>query len=200
MKRRVLLGIAIALAIIGALALRTVLEGRAALAEGDDAFVQKRIPDALAAWERAARWYFPGAPHVGEAYERLVGYARDHGSIAAWRAVRSAAIATTGLWTPHEGDLAEANAAIAKLSAADPEGAPAISDPATRLAWHEAVLARQSRPSKSSSLLAVFGIVAWIAGIAVVVRRGAVRDGPTFVGVALAVAGILAWAVGLYSA
>ena len=200
MKRRVLTGAAIALAVIGALALRTVLEGRAALAEGDDAFAQKRIPDAIAAWESAARWYFPGAPHVGEAYERLLGYARDHDSIAAWRAVRGAALATTGLWTPHAGDLAEANAAIARLSAADPEAAPAISDPARRLAWHEAVLARQSRPSKGASLLAVFGIVAWLAGVAVVIRRGAVPERPTLVAAAVAVGGILAWAVGLYSA
>jgi hypothetical protein len=200
MKRRALAALGIALAVLGVIALRVVLEGRAALADGDEAFAQKRIPDAIAAWESAARWYVPAAPHVDEAYERLVGYAREHGSIAAWRAVRSAAHATTSLWTPHAADLAEADAAIAKLAAADPEAAPAISDPARRLAWHEAVLARATRPSRGATVLAVFGIVAWLAGIAVVVRRGASRDRRTLIAAAVAGFGILAWVVGLYSA
>jgi hypothetical protein len=204
-KRRALAALGIAVAVIGVLALRTVLEGRAALAEGDDALAQKRVGDALASWETAARWYFPGAPHVGEAYERLVGFARDpkHGPatrIAAWRAVRSAAHATTSLWTPHADDLAEADAAIAQLSAADPESAPAISDPAQKLAWHQTMLAREPRPSLSRAALAVLGILAWIGGIAVVIRRGASRDRPTLYAAGFAIAGLLAWAIGLYSA
>ncbi|HWU88627.1 MAG TPA: hypothetical protein VN253_15260, partial [Kofleriaceae bacterium] len=69
--RRLVLAAAIVLAAVGALALRVVLEGRAALADGDAAYAAKRPTEAIAAWETAARWYLPGAPHVGEAYARL---------------------------------------------------------------------------------------------------------------------------------
>lgn len=199
MKRRALVIAAVVLAAIGVIALRTVLEGRSALTAGDEALAQKRPGDAIAAWETAARWYFPGAPHVDEAYERLVGYAREHKSITAWRAVRSAAHATSSLWTPHSGDLDEANAAIAKLAAADPEGSPAIGDlggdAARKLAWHEAILSREPRPNRLATVLAVFGIVGWLAGVVVVVRYP-----PLGVGAVLTLTGILAWAVGLYSA
>src|SRR5262249_28010126 len=102
----------------------------------DEAMAKHRTSDAIDAWETAARWYLPGAPHVDAAYERLAGLARElaagdpwsgepsgrtdpRAALSAWRAVRSAALATRNLWTPHAADLAEANAAIAELSADD---------------------------------------------------------------------------------
>src|SRR4029078_11014960 len=89
-----------------------------------------RAGDARGAAEharRAAGWYAPGAPHVRVAYERLMALAttaegRGDREIAlfAWRGVRTAAIETRWLFTPHEEDLGRANQAIARLSAATP--------------------------------------------------------------------------------
>ena len=74
MKKRLLWGAAVIVAALAALGLRVVLEGRAALVEGDAAIADKRPADAIAAWESAARWYLPGAPHVGEVRRRLDGH------------------------------------------------------------------------------------------------------------------------------
>jgi hypothetical protein len=199
---------ALLLAAGGALALRVVLEGRAALAEGDAAYAAKRPADAIAAWEAAARWYLPGAPHVGEAYERLVRIAdsEPRHALAAWRAVRAAARATRSLWTPHAGDLAAADAAIARLSADDPDAALAGGpDHASRAAWHAAQLTRDPRPRPAAAALAVLGIAAWLGGIAAFLRRGLDRDGrlvrrPALVTAAIFVGGLAAWALGLYAA
>lgn len=180
-----------ALAVVG---VRAVVAGRGALTEGDEAFAVGRTGDAIAAWESAARWYFPGASHVDEAYQRLIDFARDAGSIAAWRAVRSAAHATSSLWTPHADDLALANAAIAELSASDPEAAPAIADPAIRAAWHRSLLDRSPRPARLAVAAALAGIVVWLIGIALLVWRGDRRS------LAIAAIGVLGWAVGLYTA
>src|SRR5213076_3120816 len=93
-----ILATAIVIAAIGACGVRVVVEGRRALAAGDAALAEGRVADAIAGWETAARWYLPFAPHVDEAYERLILLAdKDHRSaLAAWRAVRSAALATRG--------------------------------------------------------------------------------------------------------
>jgi hypothetical protein len=100
---------AIVFAGVAALALRVVIEGRSALARGDEANAANRFPDAIAAWESAARWYFPLAPHVDAAYDRLREFAKARRSVAAWRAIRSAALATRGPWQPHAEDLADAD-------------------------------------------------------------------------------------------
>ncbi|MEJ7603153.1 MAG: hypothetical protein WKG01_35020, partial [Kofleriaceae bacterium] len=72
-----------------------------------------------------------------------------------------------------------------------------------RLAWHQARLADDLRPGVGATVLAVLGIVAWLAGIAVLLVRGLADDGrwvrrPTLVGLGITVAGLVAWATGLY--
>ena len=206
MKLLAIVGIVVAG--LGALAVRVVIEGRNALADGDAAIAAKRPSDAIAAWESAARWYLPGAPHVDEAYERLVTLATSDAkqALAAWRAVRHAALATRSLWTPHADDLAAANAAIAKLSAEHPQGAGAAGQNVTeRTAFYTERLAADPRPKAAMAALAIFGILCWLAGIGVFVRRGIDAAGtlakrPALVGAGLAIAGIVAWAVGLYNA
>ena len=206
MKKLVVIGIVVAA--LGALAVRVVIEGRSALADGDDAIAAKRTSDAIAAWESAARWYLPLAPHVDEAYERLVTLAKSDPkhALAAWRAVRHAALATRSLWTPHGDDLAAANAAIAKLSAEHPEAAGAAGQNVTeRTAFYTERLADDPRPSVGMAALAILGILSWLAGIGVIVRRGvnaagALAKRPALVGAGLVIAGIVGWAVGLYNA
>nr|MDQ3301346.1 hypothetical protein [Myxococcota bacterium] len=107
MKRIVAIA-GIVIATLCALGIRVVVEGKQALAAGDAALSAKRTTEAIAAWETAARWYLPAAPHVDDAYARLISIARsnDAHALAAWRAVRRAALASRSLWTPHAADLA----------------------------------------------------------------------------------------------
>ncbi len=187
--------VTVIVAALAALGLRVVLEGRAALAAGDAAAADNRPVDAIAEWEAAARWYLPAAPHVGEAYDRLRQFAETHHSTAAWRAIRSAARATRGLWQPHADDLAEADRQITSLAAGDPERAPAGgADRAKFAAWHAEQLARDPRPSPGAAALALLGIATWLAGMALLIRR------PSRVHLAIAAGGLAAWALGLYSA
>ncbi|MBL9020055.1 MAG: hypothetical protein JNL83_38070 [Myxococcales bacterium] len=192
--KSVILAAAIAIAAIGACAVRVVVEGRGALAAGDTALAEGRIADAIAGWETAARWYLPAAPHVDGAYDRLRALAAaDHRhALAAWRAVRSAALATRGLWQPHADDLAAANAQIAELASRDPEGAlSAGADAAARKAFHVERLARSTGPAPGGVFLAVLGILAWLTGIGVALR------GPVKPGVAVAAMGTIGWVIGL---
>jgi hypothetical protein len=194
-KRRLLWIAAVVFAGMGACGLRVVIEGRTALSDGDAALAAKRPADAIAAWESAARWYLPGAPHVDEAYDRLRQFATTYKSLAAWRAIRSAARATRHLWQPHGDQLAAADAAITELAATDPERAPAGGpDPAKFSTWHAERLAADPRPSTGAAALAIAGIVCWLAGMALLIRR------QTRVHGAIAVAGVALWALGLYTA
>lgn len=192
--KRVLIVVAIVLAGFGALAIRVVVEGRRAIATGDEAARQGRMTDAIAGWESAARWYLPFAPHVDDAYERLINLAKSEHTYAlpAWRAVRSAALATRTLWTPHADDLITANAQIAELASRDPEGARAAGpDAAARKAWHTERLGRDAGPSRGGVFLAVLGLSAWLAGIGIVIR------GPARIGAAVTVLGLIGWMIGL---
>jgi hypothetical protein len=184
-------------AVLAAIAIRVVVRGRDALADGDAALAAKHTTEAIQAYESAARWYLPLASHVDEGYERLVKIAESDPKYAlpAWRAVRRASLATRSLWTPHADDLARANAAIVKLSAASPDAAGAAGETeAARTAFYTNVYARDPRPSTICILLAVAGILSQLAGIAVAIRRS------PRIGIALTVAGVVAWAVGLYNA
>jgi hypothetical protein len=206
--KRAIVIVGLVIAAFGAVCVRVVLEGRGAVAEGDAAIVAKHTDDAIAAWEAAARWYLPFAPHVDDAYARLTALANaepEH-ALSAWRAIRRAATATRSLWQPHADDLAAANAAIAKLSAAHPDGAHAAGgNVAERTAFHAARLAGELRPSKGAAALAILGILSWLAGIGVVAVRGIDKAGglvrrATLVGVGLTAFGLVAWAAGLYNA
>jgi hypothetical protein len=195
---------AIVIAALGALALRVVIEGKDALAHGDAAAAHGDVREAIASWETAARWYLPGAPHVDAAYGRLVALtaADPPHALAAWRAVRGAAVATASLWTPHAGDLAAANAAIAALAADDPASATALGpDRATRLAWHQTRLGRPTRPDPAPAGLAIAGIAGCLAGIGLLIRRGITDAGrlvrrPAALAAALIIAGVAAFLLG----
>jgi hypothetical protein len=175
---------AIALAVIALVALRAVVSGRRALADGDAWVERGKSAEAIRSYEAAARWYVPLAPHVDAAYAKLRGLAKGDTALLAWRAIRSAARATRSLWQPHAADLAEADAQIAKLEAG-----------ATPEAWFAGRLAEDARPSIPMAALAGLGILLWLAGAAVVVfRRWTMPAG------AMIVLGVALWLVGLYNA
>jgi len=199
---------ALVLAVLGALAIRVVVEGRGELAAGEELLASGKRAEAIRAFEASARWYLPLAPHVDDAYARLRELATSEDprvALAAWRAIRSAARATRSLWTPHADDLAAADAAIAKLAAADPEGAATEGDAKAREAWHQARLSREGRAGTGAVVLAALGIALWVAGAVQLARRGLTATGgvvrrPAGVGAAMIVVGLVCWFAGLYNA
>ena len=207
MRRAVIIA-AFVLTVLGALAIRVVFEGRSALADGEAALARDDAHAAIRAFEASARWYLPFAPHVDEAYDRLRALTKSQQpgvAIAAWRGIRSAALATRGAWTPHADDLAAANRAIAELSARDPDAGLAGPTTAAREAWYQSRLTRDSRPSEGAIALAVLGLLAWVGGALALARWGITSGGalarrPAFVAGGVIVVGLVCWAVGLYNA
>lgn len=193
--KRALIGLALGLAIAAALAARVIVSGRAALRAGDAAAEAGDAELAIQHWESAARWYLPLAPHVDEAYARLISLTGSdrRRALSAWRAVRSAALATRSLWTPHADDLATANAAIAEIASRDPDGALAGGpDAAARKAFHTERLARDLAPRRSAIVVFALGIAAFLAGIGLLVRP----SGPSVVGAAVTALGLVGWLIG----
>ena len=82
MKRPIVIT-AFVIAVLGALAIRVVIEGRGAIADGDAALAAGRPLDAIRAYEGAARWYLPFAPHVDAAYGKLRALAAE--KCGAWQ-------------------------------------------------------------------------------------------------------------------
>lgn len=206
-------GLAVAGLVIGAASMRVVAAGEREIAESTAAL---RAGDAHAAAlhaRGAAGWYAPGAPHVRVAYERLValaqaaeGLGEAETALFAWRAVRSAALETRWLVTPHEEDLARANAAIARISAAAPRPPGTRTEPAAAVErQHLELLARDEAPRVGWVVALVAAFVAWVAG-AVWVVRGAVtvtgqwlwrRAAP---GLAVCAVGVTVWLVSIWQA
>ncbi len=212
--RRALAIAAIAVAVVGVIALRGVVAGRAALGDGDDWMLRGKPTQAIRSYEAAARWYVPLAPHVDAAYGRLRALTDTPQALLAWRAMRSAARATRALWQPHAAELADANAAIARLEARDPHaGAGAGSTAGERETWYQARLAADVRPGLGAAALAGAGIALWLAGTFVLVRRGAAArqrgeaaarrrrvERPALAAGLAIVVGLACWIVGLYNA
>lgn len=190
---------AIVVAVLAALSIRVVVAGRGALADGDDWMLRGKPIEAIGAYETAARWYLPFAPHVDDAYAKLRALAGDKDpevQLAAWRAIRSAAHATAGLWTPHAGDLADADAAIAKLEAREPGAAVAGPTTDAREAWYKDRLARATRPGRGPAILAAFGVLVWLAGAIALARASSGK----LLRAGVMLAGLVCWAAGLYIA
>jgi hypothetical protein len=187
----------IVLAVIGVVSLRAVMSGRGALGDGDDWMLRGKPAEAIRSYEAAARWYVPLAPHVDTAYAKLRALTAGPDALLAWRAIRSAARATRSVWQPHASDLEDAEAAIARLEARDPEaGEGAGATIEDREAWHRTRLSEDVRARRGAAVLAGLGIVILLAGAVLLVRR----TRPVVVpGVAIAL-GTVCWLVGLYNA
>jgi hypothetical protein len=225
-RRAAWIGLA-ALVCVGAVVSRACVDGRAALAAGDAAHAKAAAlrdagkidearaqeEEAVTRWRRAARWYLPGAPHVGKAYDRLealAAAATQAGdaelALMAWRAVRSSCLATRSFYVPQRARLGRANQAIATLMARteDPATDPG-KDEAARRAWHLALLERDEAPSVGWSLLAVLGFATWVGGGFWFAFRGLdgedrlVKREAGRAGVLVAI-GMVVWALALYLA
>jgi hypothetical protein len=141
---------------------------------------------------RAAGWYVPGAPHVSVAYDRLLalgktaeGLGDRDTALYAFRGVRTAAIETRWLVTPHEADLALADRSIARIEAEAPRAPAHRNDPPSAVEREQlAALALDDAPETAWVVALVAGALAFAAGAAVVARA----IGPT---------GVLSWRRGL---
>ena len=160
--------------IAAALVTRAMWSGRSALAEGDRAAADGHTLRSIDRYARAARWYVPGAHHVGAANQRL----RDIAQAAQQR-----------------GDSATATIARQALDDAAVETAPwsatsvaASAAPPPNLGWFA---------------LAAAGLFIWFGGALYFARRGVTasdRLDPSAATAAaiLVVIGLLVWVVGLY--
>ena len=190
---------AIVVAVLAALSIRIVVEGRSALGDGDDWMLRGKPIEAAGAYETAARWYLPFAPHVDLAYASLRKLAASDDpavQLAAWRAIRSAARATAGLWTPHAADLADADAAIARLEARQMGAASPGPTTGAREAWYRDRLARDTRASHGAAIVAALGVLVWLGGAIALARASSGK----LLRAGIMLAGLVCWAAGLYNA
>jgi hypothetical protein len=209
---------------VAAVSTRAVWAGSRALANGDAARQRGDLVQAVDLWRQAARWYVPGAPYVGAAYERLETLAQaaeQRGDIdtalAAWTGVRSSILATRSFYLPHAERLAPANQRIAVLMAtreralangdagqADAAPAPLPAgvgdDPAA--VWHYERLAPVPGPSVAWSVIAILGFATWLTGGLIFALRGVTHDDTlvprtaAYAGILVAV-GLVIWLLGL---
>ncbi|MCC6553372.1 MAG: hypothetical protein IT372_10175 [Polyangiaceae bacterium] len=205
--------LAIAGVILGAASARVVIAGEREIAESTAALRRGDAHGAAVHARRAAGGYAPGAPHVRVAYERLIalattaeGLGKAEIALLAWRGVRSAAIETRWIVTPHEDDLARANAAIARISAAAPRPPGTRTDPvAVALREHLEALARDEAPRTGWVAALVAGFAAWVAGAIWIVRRAVTVTGSwsfrrATPGVIVCAAGVAAWLLAIWRA
>jgi hypothetical protein len=170
--RALVLVVTAALVVVAVAATRAVWEGRGALADGDAALVRGDRAEAIASWRRAARWYVPAVGATGDAFdrlERLAGAAEAEAdtaaALAAWQAVRGAAVAIRGATAPFDDHRRAADVRIAALLAAQPTAATAAGATAlARTAWHARILDGAVRPTRGWLVLAALGLAAMIVG------------------------------------
>jgi hypothetical protein len=210
---RGVLVVAIAAAVVAAMATHALVEGQRELSASGTLLAAGDMEQALVRARRSASWYVPGAPHVPLAYERMIGIARvsegrsdPRTALLAWQAVREAALSSRWLEVPHQQQLGEANAAIARLQARrpQPQAAPERSE-VERERDILLLLNRQEHPYVSWVVVMLAGFGLFSGGLAWFSLRALDEAGQLCwrrVRPALLVtgAGALAWIVALWRA
>jgi hypothetical protein len=170
MKRAIMVVVVCLLVVLGAAAVRARWAGGDALDRGDAAMKRGDVPAAIGHWERAARWYVPVVGVTGDALARLERVATEADragdsdtAFAAWQAVRSATLAIRGASAAFDDHRARADARLAVLLGAQVNPSAGATAEA-RTAWHAAVLAGTTRPTRAWLLLALAGLAALLAG------------------------------------
>jgi hypothetical protein len=199
--------------VLGAITTRVLWAGEAEIAASTVALQQADLREATTRARRAAGWYVPGAPHVRVAYERLIAIAtaaEGHGdrelALLAWRGLRTAAIETRWIVTPHQGDLDRANRAIARIEAAAPRPPGTRTEPPQRIEQRQLdALLRDEAPRIPWVILLVVAFVLWAGGAAWSVRGASLADaGQTWArarpGIFVTLAGMALWIVALLRA
>ncbi len=160
-----LLGRAVALlgVVLAVLSVRAVTSSRSHLQRGDALRDAGDLDGAILAYRRSARWYAPANPYVPEALDRLATLATEaeaqgeaERSLAAWRSVQGAILATRSFYTPHHDRLVRAEEALERGRAAS---GPRVSVRPGAEASTEA-----SRPHLIWTLVLLAGWIAWTGG------------------------------------
>ena len=168
-------------ALLAVLAVRVVAGSHDELRLAERLRARGDVDTAIVHYRRAVRFYAPGNPYVSDALRALVDIAREAEraadttrALAAWRAVHAGILTGRSFYVPHRDVLAEADAHLAALAAADP---PPVDVPhgetGRRLSYLAALeRARDSDPSVLWTLVLLSGFAAWIAGSLGLVLRG----------------------------
>jgi tetratricopeptide (TPR) repeat protein len=170
----------IALVVAVVLCGRVLLEARSELRAGDAHLTGGRYEAAVRHYRRAAHLYLPGSPYTRDAYEALERVAREaeargqnDRALAAWRAVRSSALATRWVVLSYEERVTRANRRIARLMARLPP--PAV-DRGLSLAQleerHLALLEERTAPDAAWVVLMAIGFATWMGAVAWAALRG----------------------------
>ena len=177
--------VALCLAAMLPLVVRTIWEGRAELVEADRAALEGRPQEEIIHLGRAARWRMPLARHDDEALARLMVLGETHEKVGkrelaldAYRETRRAIYATRGFSIPHPETLKRANARIATLMAEQErdfgrfeEGVDPAEALEERRKWHLAKLEAPVGPDPVGSRLSAIAFVGWIVcGVGFVLR------------------------------
>lgn len=211
-----------AMALLGVLVGRALLEGGAAMRRSDALLEQGDVDGAIAQALRASRWYVPFASTPRAGYDRMREIAL-HAELAsdvdtalvAWEAIRAAARSTRTLWQPFEERLAEADEHIAAILAAKPlAAAERGKSREERVLDQRRALAEDDGPRPLAIVALYVGLAAWLWGAfralgavdealgekTAIGRFSGDRARRLVVGSALAVAGMLVYLVGLSKA
>ncbi len=170
--------IVIALVVL-VLVLRVISSGTAALERGDAAHAQGDHLGAAVAWRASVSWTLPvGASWRVTAMDRLERLADEReaagdlsGAVMALSSLRSGILGGHGLWRPDEDRLTQIDGRLAPMMArwaaedASENGRVVAEDRESREAFFAAHLARDVRPSRGMSLLAMVGFLVWLGGM-----------------------------------
>jgi hypothetical protein len=209
--RAVATGLLLAVVTLALVTLRAVVDGEDYLRKSDEAFNKGDLPSATSYARSAAIMYAPGAPHVDRAYARLIAIAlgaeaagQKRAAQLAWQAVRSSALETRHVFTPHAADLQRANDNLARLEQSV-DRSPEAPDPRIALEQARQELARDDAPSARWLAVLILGFAAAAVGLALVGLRGIGKDGALTlgrakIGIVLAVIGAAFWTVAVLRA
>jgi hypothetical protein len=204
--------VAAAATVVGAATARVVYSGEKEIALSTTALRAGDPHGAAEHARRAAGWYAPGAPHVRVAYERLLalgtaaeGLGDRDTALYALRGVRTAAIETRWLFTPHEEDLERADRAIARIEAEAPRAPARRSAPPSAVEREQLeALARDEAPETGWVVALVAGALAFAAGAALTARaigpKGVLSWRRSLPGIVAACAGAALWLLAVWRA
>jgi hypothetical protein len=211
MRRKIVIGGAIVLAFLALVATRVVVSSRKEYLKANKYLRLGHLDEAVVRYRRSARWYAPGNPYVSRSLRQLwrIGkLAEKKGkrrlALDAYRSIRAAVLGTRSFYTPHEEWLAKVNPTIARLMAAEqteaggskPEGVEDLQK------WHLEQLQETTAPSVGWSVLAVVGLIVWIAGGFAFAYKAISPDDqllvrPAVICTIAILGGLAAWMIGL---
>jgi hypothetical protein len=181
--RRVVWSVALVVAVTSPLVVRAGWEAHHELERADAASALGDVDGEIEHLGRAARWRVPGLPYHGRALERLMEIgeqAESQGdldgmlqSLAAFREVRAALLATRTWRVPRRALFDEANERIASIMARqEAELGTDVSGTGDPRAHHLELLQAVPGPDAVRGNLAAFAFVAWLVAVAGFFMRG----------------------------